>query len=119
VTDHASWGIRRPIGKPSAHPRGALPVDQLDHVPVVTPAGLMLPFRRAHAVTLSIGNLAVLVFGHTCDPIWQPELRYDGPLGVALKRIAPSAQDVLDWPKEFAPNDAEFSELINQLEWWQ
>ena len=92
---------------------------RLDHVPVVTPAGLMLPHRAAYAVALSIGNLAALVFGHTYDAIWQPVIRYDGLLGMALKRILPSAQATLDWPRDFAINYGEFDALISVLEPWQ
>jgi hypothetical protein len=92
---------------------------RLDHVRVLTPAGVELPLRPAFAVALSIGNMAALVFGHTYDPMYQPELRYDGLLGLALKRISPSAQDIVGWPKDFALNYAEFDTLIKQLEPWQ
>jgi hypothetical protein len=91
----------------------------LEHVPVVTAAGVKLPFRPAFAVAMSIGNMAALIFGHTYDPIWQPGLSYDGRLGLALKRVFPATQEVLDWPRDFALNYVEFDTLINVLEPWQ
>lgn len=68
---------------------------------------------------MSIGNMAALIFGHTYDPIWQPVLYYDGLLSLALKRVFRATQEVLDWPRDFAINYAEFDALVKVLEPWQ
>ncbi len=105
---------------PRATPRGVRYRRlRLDHINIALPNGVVLPQQPGYAATLSIKNLAALVFGHSYEARVQPLLWFDGPLGNALRQIWPAPTDALRWPSSHARSYQKFEDLLCVLEPWQ
>jgi hypothetical protein len=105
----------RPLNRPAVGFRYRMM--RIERFEVKTPAGITLPYRPAYGVTLSLGNLAAVVFGHTYEMI-RGRLVYDGLLGEALHSIWPDQSELLTWPEPPSLNYTEFDLLIKRMEPW-
>jgi hypothetical protein len=71
----------------------------------------------AYAITLTLGNLVMQLFGHQYEGS-RSRMRYEGGMGEALSQIWPVVSATVEWPGKFKLGFVGVDELTRLYERW-